>query len=702
MKGLLFVLALAGVAAAGKKSVTTYTAEAKQKELTQLRDTQKKAESEAKADCSSYPLANPILDCEKESACYRADVKWGAMEKSFLSSAKAQWKQILATVEASTKSNETLAHYSADLRHVQDHLAKLVKEKAVAQQGQAKVAAANQKRVKYANDALKVVSRLKNYVELADKVDSAHDFVVPLYNVQGGDPSVNGMLGGVIKVILGNVQPQQRKATYTNELVRVEADLIALMKSIYEEEPKSRMQFETVTMPSFSKEISQAQLEEKEMRQKVEAVKNLIHHKMKNLPVDKTYHAVLLKRYEQARADRVLNRDQCKARMKKYAKGSQLRNEQIKVLQALKAPTAAALKAKAARELELESAAKKNAAAPFSCPRTADCTGTIESPCRLPWSDIRGKMFCVWSVTTNRRQKDIYQQPGWEPVYPSCIAEDSVGCVLRPAAQLESIKNPSTSKIAQYKSTLLSLFKKGTFSVENMGKTQQKCATLTDAELNAKGDACYTVGCGLEAGKPCLKNWETANGNTACLLSRPADSRDASTKQNPGWLPVCPATVLGEMHACSPQGLEDKQCNPSVELRDVVGKKAVPGACTKVDCELSDWGQWSACSRTCAKGHRFRQRGIIQAASCGGSKCGDLLQKEECDSGRMCPLAEGQKCSHVNCNLATHKDGSKFVKVSHHKKELNGISHHCAWNPFDAKCHCACTHGKPYKPLKKF
>ena len=80
------------------------------------------------------------------------------------------------------------------------------------------------------------------------------------------------------------------------------------------------MQFETVTMPSFAKKISEAELEEKEMRQKVEAVKNLIHHKMKNLPVDKTYHAVLLKRYEQARADRVLNRDQCKARMKKYAK----------------------------------------------------------------------------------------------------------------------------------------------------------------------------------------------------------------------------------------------------------------------------------------------------------------------------------------------------------------------------------------------
>ena len=122
---LLFVLALAGVAAAGKESVTTYTAEAKQKELKQLRDAQTKAEAEAKADCSSYPLANPILDCEKESACYRADVKWGAMEKSFLSSAKAQWKQILATVEANTKSNETLAHYSADLRHVADHLAKL-------------------------------------------------------------------------------------------------------------------------------------------------------------------------------------------------------------------------------------------------------------------------------------------------------------------------------------------------------------------------------------------------------------------------------------------------------------------------------------------------------------------------------------------------------------------------------------------------
>lgn len=45
--------ALAGVAAAGKESVTTYTAEAKQKELKHLRDAQTKAEAEATADCSS-------------------------------------------------------------------------------------------------------------------------------------------------------------------------------------------------------------------------------------------------------------------------------------------------------------------------------------------------------------------------------------------------------------------------------------------------------------------------------------------------------------------------------------------------------------------------------------------------------------------------------------------------------------------------
>ena len=203
-------------------------------------------------------------------------------------------------------------------------------------------------------------------------------------------------------------------------------------------------------------------------------------------------------------------------------------------------------------------------------------------------------------------------------------------------------------------------------------------------------------------GKPCLKNWETAAGNSACLLSRPADSRDGVHKQNPGWLPVCPATVLGEMHACSPQGMEDDKCNPTVELRDVVGEHANPSTCAPVACELSDWGVWSACSRTCAKGHRFRQRGIIEAASCGGAKCGELLDKEECDSGRMCPLADGQKCSHVACNLKQRtKDGvtTKFVEVEHHGKEENGISHHCAWNSFAAQCNCACTHGQPYEGM---
>mgnify|MGYP005664328175 CR=1 FL=1 len=41
----------------------------------------------------------------------------------------------------------------------------------------------------------------------------------------------------------------------------------------------------------------------------------------------------------------------------------------------------------------------------------------------------------------------------------------------------------------------------------------------------------------------------------------------------------------------------------------------------------------------------------------------------------------------------------KFVKVQHDNSEEHGVNHHCAFNPYDAKCHCACTQGAPYKPL---
>lgn len=684
-----------------------YTAEVKASKLRGLRATQAASEEEAAADCSKYPLAQPIKDCAAGSACHDADAKWAAEADSFLRSAKSEWSKILKNVEASTAANTTLASYNGNLKAIQKRLHELEVEKVKAEQGEAAAATADQKRVKYAQDALTTVSRLKNYVQLADSVDSSHDFVVPLYNVQGKDPEVNGMIGGVIKVLLGQVDAADKKAVYTSEFVRVEADLIKLMKSIYEDAPKSRMEYETVTMPNLVKSISTAKLEQKEMQEKVTAVKHLIQANTAGMRVDKTYHAVLLQRYERAQASRVENTKQCAARMKSYAAASQRRNDEIKILETVAAPTAAQLAAKA--QSDLEAKAKVEKAKAFSCPRTPTCTGTLDNPCQLPWSDVHGHMFCVYSVTTSRRQENVYQQPGWEPIYPSCIAEDAVGCMLRNNAELTKVKNPSTSSLANYNNGLLSKFKAGSFNPTLKTRAQieaeNPCTQITEAQLNKEGDACYTAGCGLTADTPCYKEWTGATGAKVCLLSKPEPGRDGADKQNPGWLPVCPATVMGEMHACAPKALGSRVCNPHMNLVDVVQQTAGQSGVAPVDCKLTAWGQWSACSKTCGMGHRFRQRGIVQAAQGGGAKCEDLLEKVACDSKRQCPLPGGSICSHVKCkmqtvNIVDKSTGAvikhKTVHVSHHNKEQNGVSHHCAFNAYSAECSCVCHHGATY------
>jgi len=452
--------------------------------------------------------------------------------------------------------NETLASYNGNLKTIQTRLHQLDLDKVKAEQGEAAAAAADQQRVKYAQDALTTVSRLKNYVQLADSVDSSHDFVVPLYNIQGKDPEVNGMIGGVIKVLLGQINAADKKAVYTSEFVRVEADLIKLMKGIYEDAPKSRMEYQTVTMPHLAQSISTATLELKEMQEKVAAVKNMVQAKTKGMEVDKTYHAVLLQRYEQAQASRVENTKQCAARMKSYAAASQRRNDEI-----------------------------------------------------------------------------------------------------------------------------------------------------SEAQLNKKGDTCFTAGCGLTADTPCYKEWTGATGAKVCLLSKPTDSRDGTDKQNPGWLPVCPATVMGEMHACAPKAFGSSVCNPHMNLVDVVQQTADQNGVAPVDCKLTEWGPWSACSKTCGMGHRFRQRGIVQAAQGNGAQCEDLLEKVACDSKRECPLPGGNICSHVKCsmhevNVVDSETGAvvkhRTVKVSHHNKEENGIAHHCAFNAYSAACSCVCHHGAEY------
>jgi hypothetical protein len=71
-----------------------------------------------------------------------------------------------------------------------------------------------------------------------------------------------------------------------------------------------------------------------------------------------------------------------------------------------------------------------------------------------------------------------------------------------------------------------------------------------------------------------------------------------------------------------------------------------------IDCAVSDWSAWSACSERCGGGQQSRSRRVITSAANGGNPCPELMQTRACNTAarNVCggctslPTPPGQAC----------------------------------------------------------
>ncbi|XP_048340538.1 spondin-1 [Sphaerodactylus townsendi] len=49
-----------------------------------------------------------------------------------------------------------------------------------------------------------------------------------------------------------------------------------------------------------------------------------------------------------------------------------------------------------------------------------------------------------------------------------------------------------------------------------------------------------------------------------------------------------------------------------------------------IDCELTEWSQWSECNKSCGKGHMIRTRMIEMEPQFGGAPCPETVQRKKC------------------------------------------------------------------------
>ena len=52
-----------------------------------------------------------------------------------------------------------------------------------------------------------------------------------------------------------------------------------------------------------------------------------------------------------------------------------------------------------------------------------------------------------------------------------------------------------------------------------------------------------------------------------------------------------------------------------------------------IDCEVTNWAPWSACSKVCGNGIQHRFRVIVRKPKNSGRTCGNLEENKPCDAG---------------------------------------------------------------------
>ena len=67
-------------------------------------------------------------------------------------------------------------------------------------------------------------------------------------------------------------------------------------------------------------------------------------------------------------------------------------------------------------------------------------------------------------------------------------------------------------------------------------------------------------------------------------------------------------------------------CGPLEDTQDCNPQKC------SVDCKLSDWSQWTSCSAPCDGGTNFRVRSIVTHPTDGGLACGSILEQQTCNT----------------------------------------------------------------------
>lgn len=153
---------------------------------------------------------------------------------------------------------------------------------------------------------------------------------------------------------------------------------------------------------------------------------------------------------------------------------------------------------------------------------------------------------------------------------------------------------------------------------------------------------------------------------------------------NPSPCPVdCQVSAFGSWSTCS------TTCGGGVQIRSRAvtknpyfgGKACAALEATKIcaaqacpqDCVLSVWGEWGACSKTCASGTATRVRSVVTTASNGGRACATRNSSKKCNE-QACPIdcVVGKFGTWSSCSATCNGGLSTRTRAATRKAQFGG------------------------------
>uniref|UniRef100_A0A452UQG3 Spondin-1 n=1 Tax=Ursus maritimus TaxID=29073 RepID=A0A452UQG3_URSMA len=103
--------------------------------------------------------------------------------------------------------------------------------------------------------------------------------------------------------------------------------------------------------------------------------------------------------------------------------------------------------------------------------------------------------------------------------------------------------------------------------------------------------------------------------------------RHRMVKMSPADGSMCKAETSQGEKCMLPECRKSWGCRCPPALLPALEGVLLPGP---IDCELTEWSQWSECNKSCGKGHMIRTRMIQMEPQFGGAPCPETVQRKKC------------------------------------------------------------------------